>query len=68
MFVGKARSLPRVEHLKGTSICLALALLANIRLGWKNLVRDKKHSGLLLTLVKYGCKKTLRKMVIDKVN
>jgi predicted small integral membrane protein len=28
---------PRVEHLKGPSLRLALALSANIRLGWKGL-------------------------------
>jgi len=28
---------PRVEHLKGASLGYALALPANIRLGWKGL-------------------------------
>ncbi len=37
MFVGEARSLPRVEHLKGDSLGLAPALTANNRLGWKGL-------------------------------
>jgi hypothetical protein len=37
MFVCKARSLPRVEHLKGVSLGYAPALPANIRLGWKGL-------------------------------
>jgi hypothetical protein len=36
MFVGKARSLPRAEHLKDSSLGLAQALLANIRLGRKS--------------------------------
>jgi hypothetical protein len=35
IFVGEARSLPRVEHLKGA----APTLPANIRLGWKGLPR-----------------------------
>jgi hypothetical protein len=33
MFVGKAR----VEHLKGTLIGKALALVTNVGLGWKGL-------------------------------
>jgi hypothetical protein len=28
---------PRVEHMKGASLGLTLALPANIRLGWKGL-------------------------------
>ncbi len=35
MLEGKARSLPKVEHLKGASLGQALALPTNIRLGWK---------------------------------
>jgi len=35
MFVGKARSIPRGENLKGASLRYALALPANIRPGWK---------------------------------
>ncbi len=36
MFVSKAREYSRVEHLKSASLDYALALLANIRLGWKS--------------------------------
>jgi len=38
MFVGKEGAHPRVEHLKGVSLGYALALLANIRLGWKGML------------------------------
>ncbi len=37
MFVGKARSQPYLEHLKGASLWYSLALQASIRLGWKSL-------------------------------
>ncbi len=37
MFAGKAGAYPRVEHLKGASRGLALALPTNIRLDWKSL-------------------------------
>ena len=33
----RPRDYPRVEHLKGVSLGSALALVANIRLGWKGL-------------------------------
>jgi hypothetical protein len=36
MFVSKAREYSRMEHLRGASIDYAMALLANIRLGWKS--------------------------------
>ncbi len=39
MFVGEARCLPRVEHLKVASLEEAPTLLGNIRLGWKDLPR-----------------------------
>jgi hypothetical protein len=35
MFEGKAMAYPRVEHLKGALLTYSLALLANIRLGWR---------------------------------
>jgi len=34
MFVSKAGAYPRVEHQKGASLDKALALFANISLGW----------------------------------
>ncbi len=38
MFVRGGRAYPRVPHLKGDAILgKALTLLANIRLGWKDL-------------------------------
>ncbi len=39
MFMIKVRAYPGVEHLKGSSLKLATALLANIILGWKGLLR-----------------------------
>ncbi len=39
MFVGKARSLPGVEHLNGASLSLAVALFAKIRISWNGLPR-----------------------------
>jgi len=35
MFAGKARSLPREEHLKGALLRKAPTFVTNIRLGWK---------------------------------
>jgi len=37
MFVGKVRSQPRVEHIKGALLRYAPALPANFRVGWKGL-------------------------------
>ncbi len=37
MFARKPGAYPRVEHLKGAALEEAVALLANIRLGWKGL-------------------------------
>jgi len=37
MIVGMARSLHRMEHLNCPAIRLALALLIDIKLGWKGL-------------------------------
>jgi hypothetical protein len=37
MFADKARSFPRVEHLKIASLGQDLALPTNIKLGWKGL-------------------------------
>ncbi len=39
IFVGKVRTgvYPRVEYLKGASLTQTVALLTNIRLGWKDL-------------------------------
>jgi len=37
MFVGNARGYPKVEQMRSASLGSALALLANIRLGWKGL-------------------------------
>jgi hypothetical protein len=37
MFAVKAGPYPRMEHLKGALVGLALALHANIRPGWKGL-------------------------------
>ncbi len=53
MFVGKAR---RVEHLKGAYLGLALALPANIRLGWKGLP-ETNIVAYYEKSVNYGCKK-----------
>jgi hypothetical protein len=55
MFVSKAGAHPRTEHLKGTSLGYAPALLASIRRGWTG--KKDKHSSLLLTIVNYGRKK-----------
>jgi hypothetical protein len=44
-----------VQNLKGASIGYAPGLIANIRLGWKRLARDK-HSSLLRAFVNYGQK------------
>jgi hypothetical protein len=38
MFVVKAGAYTRVEYLSGASLRKALALLANVRLGWKGLL------------------------------
>jgi len=46
---------PRVEHLKGASLGLSLALPANIRLGWKGL--PGPNTSLLRKSVNCGCKK-----------
>jgi hypothetical protein len=51
MVASDARTYPRVEHLRGTSLGLALALLTNIRLGWEGLSETntracKQHSEL----------------------
>ncbi len=54
MFVGKRKSLPRVEHPNVASPGKALALLANIRLGWKGL--PWTNTSLLRKLVNYGGK------------
>ncbi len=54
MFVGKAGAHLRVEHLKSDSVGYALALLTNIRLGFRRFARDK-HSNFfaLISFVNY---------------
>jgi hypothetical protein len=42
MFVGKARSLPKMEDLIGASLGYTPALPSNIRLGFKRFARDKQ--------------------------
>jgi hypothetical protein len=44
LFTVKARSLPRVEHIKGALLRYAQALLTNIRLGRKGIASDKHPS------------------------
>ncbi len=39
LFAGKARTYPRVEHLKGVSLVNAAVLHTNNKLGWKGLPR-----------------------------
>jgi hypothetical protein len=55
VFVYKVKTRPREEYLKLASPGYALALLVNIRLGWKGLPGTKYTS--ILGSFNYGCKK-----------
>jgi hypothetical protein len=41
MFVSKARNYPRMKHLKGSPLGLALAFPTVNKIGWKDLPRTK---------------------------
>ncbi len=55
MFLVKARSYPRVEHLKSASLGQASAVPANIMLGWRDLTVTNTlahYKNLLITAIK----------------